>query len=86
MYPVGDLPGIGDAMTRMNSVLAQLRRDMKGRNTERLSYSCEEAARLLGMPSRTLAEMIGGCVVLTFELDGEKRIPASEVRRLMTGY
>ncbi len=70
-------------MTRMDSVLAQLRREMKGRDPERLSYSCEEAARILGVPRRALAEMVGSCVVLTFHLDGERRIPASEVRRLL---
>ena len=69
-------------MRRMDLVLAQLREEMKGRSSETLSYDRDEAARLLGMSSGALDELIRSCVVLTIELGSEQRIPASEVRRL----
>ncbi len=69
-------------MTRMDLVLAQLREEMKGRSSERLSYDRDEAARLLGVSSGVLEELIRSCLVLTIELGTEQRIPASEIRRL----
>ncbi len=69
-------------MTRMDLVLAQLREEMKGKGSERLSYDRDEAARLLGVSSGALEELIRSCVLLTIELGTEQRIPASEIRRL----
>jgi hypothetical protein len=86
VYPPGDLSGFGEAMIRMDVVLAQMREEMKGRGTERLSYDRDEAARLLGMSNVALEEMIRSCVVLTIQLDSEQRIPASEIRRLKKAW
>ena len=86
-HEAGTLPdgvvSVQDALAAMQAELRSLRIQIRGRSSPRQVLSLREAARQLGIDrNRTLKALLASGQVRTVQVNGKKKIPASEVDRL----
>ena len=73
-------------LERIEAELRAIRAEVRQRlvHPEPGSYTLGGAARYLGVSRRTVARMVAGQQLLTVTIGSQPRIPASELKRLLT--